>query len=184
MVLHRQAVESLFEAVYQRVKRTSQGGEVLSGTGKAGGWSAWMVFVELFDAHHTPSELYWRNDHGPQRLSHLHQSSLSELYTVITSASPNLVRQRTLRWDSISRCCFAQDGMPLPTDACDPHLAHDEWAGSFDFVTCHDALRVESEWSNTSYPHYPSLNNASLNANNGEGGAVAVGAEGATRYSC
>jgi len=116
-----------------------------------------MVFVELFDAHHTPSEHFWRNDHGPERLSHIHQSSASELYATFTSASTSFVRQRTLRWDSVSRCCFSQDGSPLPAKVCDPSLAHDELAGSFDFVVCHDTLRVASEWTNTSYPHYPTL---------------------------
>ena len=107
MVLNRQTLDEMFQDVTDRVKETkaglgngpvgagggggssggggSGGGDVATGElpSPGSGWDAWMVFVQLFDAHHTMRATLFTHD--PPALPNmttttLHETSEYELY--------------------------------------------------------------------------------------------------------
>lgn len=140
MMMNRETLDTLFDFVAARVRRTA--------TAVGSDWEPWMLFVELFDAHHTPrSSLYHQDpDPGNLTLEQLHETSEYELYDTWTF-SPEAharVKRRQLRFADVGACCFEENGTPLSN--CDFESMHDDLAGIYglDYVACHGQFRRQA----------------------------------------
>ena len=113
-----------------------------------------MVFVELFDAHHTERwRLYSDAPDGSnlpysvQYIEQLHESSEYELYDTYASyvSRSAKVERRVLQYADIGHCCFHQDGQPV--SGCDLNQMTSDLGEHWqlDYVACHNHMRPLQE---------------------------------------
>lgn len=145
MVVDRKVLRELFKHVARRAS-TALGSIIL--------WPSWMVFVELFDAHHTERWRLYSDTpdgsnlpYGVQYIEQLHESSEYELYDTFASyvSRSAKVERRVLQYADIGHCCFHQDGQLV--SGCDvDQMTSDlgeHW--QLDYVACHSHMRPIQE---------------------------------------